>query len=132
MENLVWGFVIGSIFCYKLLVFFRFQILNLLVMRKFAYQCGYIALIFVLLYPSLLLSQITTNEPPVSSYLTGIKDMPIPVFVDPPDMKKINAEDEVNDTVPNTLIRVGVAIPVNFESSVDGKWESLRISIKKS
>ncbi|MBK7480746.1 MAG: hypothetical protein IPI69_14230 [Bacteroidales bacterium] len=43
-------------------------------------------------------SQITTNELPVSFNLNEIK-IPDAMFVDPPDMDKIRAEDAANDTI---------------------------------
>ncbi len=70
-------------------------------------------------------SQITTNEKPYSFSATGTRNAPNPVLLDPPDMKKVNAEDAVNDTATNAPIRAAVPIDVNINSEFDGQWEDL-------
>ncbi len=70
-------------------------------------------------------SQITTNELPVSFNLNEIKDPPIPIFVDPPDMEKIRAEDAANDTIVGGIQRIAVPININTNTDSDGQWEKL-------
>jgi S1-C subfamily serine protease len=70
-------------------------------------------------------SQITTNELPVSFNLNEIKDPPIPIFVDPPDMDKIRAEDAANDTIVGGIQRIAVPININTNTDSDGQWEKL-------
>jgi hypothetical protein len=80
-------------------------------------------IIMALLSPTVF-SQITTNEQPASFKLEGIKDPPMPIFVDPPDMEKIRAEDAANDTIVGGIQRIAVPININTNTDSDGQWES--------
>jgi len=83
------------------------------------------AIIMMAVISPTVFSQITTNEQPVSINLKEIKDPPVPIFVDPPDMEKIRAEDAVNDNVAGGIQRIAVAIKINANSDTDGQWEYL-------
>jgi hypothetical protein len=93
-------------------------------MRTIAHISIAAIIMMALLSPSVF-SQITTNELPVSFNLKGIKDPPIPIFVDPPDMERIRAEDAANDTIQNLIQRIAVPIKINTNPISDGQWENL-------
>ena len=79
----------------------------------------------LILNSSLLNSQITTNESPISFTRSGLLNPSVVVAIPPPDMEKIHAEDAINDTIPGILTRVAVAIPVKLNPDSSGKWETL-------
>ena len=75
-------------------------------------------------------SQITTNEQPVSlslypQYSKGnLLDSP-PVSLPVPNLEKVYAEDAENDKKIGNAYRVGIRIPVSYNSKEDGKWTTL-------
>lgn len=81
----------------------------------------------LMLNMNLIYSQITTNERPFSLTSTTANSLKYPqiVSIAPPDMKKIIAEDEINDTKPGIFTRVAVPIPVCFNSNDVGDWQTL-------
>lgn len=92
----------------------------------------YISVLFTFIVTISSYSQITTNEQPVSLGLrsnSGIlnKDFLIsrPISLPVPDMKKVYAEDAVNDDIMDKPYRVGIRIPASYNLEEDGKWTTL-------
>ncbi|OJV37513.1 MAG: hypothetical protein BGO29_03455 [Bacteroidales bacterium 36-12] len=70
-----------------------------------------------------LFAQITTNELP-PSFSKSVRTQTDYVFLIPPNMIKILAEDNINDTIPGILRRVAVAIPVLLTAEENGIWST--------
>ena len=75
-------------------------------------------------------SQITTNEQPISVQLKSDPKIPDaksqePIILAIPDMKKVLAEDAENEKNDDKGYRVGIKIPVKYNSRKDGQWTKL-------
>jgi len=75
-------------------------------------------------------SQITTNEQPMSTRLNAEKPQlelkaPPPISLKIPNMNAVLAEDSVNDKSDDKGFRVGIKIPVTYNSDKDGQWTKL-------
>ncbi len=83
-------------------------------------------LIFIafILYPCYLFSQITTEELPPSFYEPDLISQKELVFIEAPDMEKVQAEDAINDAISEIIKRFAVAIPVSINSKTDGEWKT--------
>lgn len=78
-----------------------------------------------ILYSILSFSQLVTNELPISYIRSDIQDHMNVIYLTPPDIEKLLAEDAINDTIPGKLLRVAVPIKVNINSELEGSWETL-------
>jgi hypothetical protein len=94
----------------------------------------YILVLFTFCMSFNCYSQITTNEQPVSLSLYSREDMQHskgklldsqPVSLPIPDMENVYAEDAENDKKIDNVFRVGIRIPVSYNSKENGKWTTL-------
>lgn len=87
-------------------------------------------LLFLTVIASLnIYSQITTKEQPISLSLRsgghGLEEKLTtsrPISLSVPDMKTVYEEDAVNDRKMDKPYRVGIRIPVSYNSKKDGQW----------